>query len=258
MRKRLPLLPILILVVVTAAAQTGRAYGDEGGSVSERFARANQLYEEGKYAEALTVYRTIETQSVHWKLFFNIGNCCYKTGDYVRAKIYYLRAERLRPFEPSIQKNIDIVNKRFSDKIEEEKPDFLSRVALRIENVISLNIVSVVLVIAVIVLNLFIFLLIKNGRTRFLLYGVSFSLVIALLIAGYHIYRTGKQNLRNTAVIITADTELRSGPGEDNTVLFKVNPGLKVKIIEKSRNWVQVSASSRIAGWIEADRLERI
>lgn len=257
MRKGFPLIPIMLLLIVTGSvALSGQSTGDEG--ISEQFNRANQLYEEGKYGDALTIYQTIEKQSVHWKLFFNIGNCYYKSDNFVKAKIYYLRAERLKPFDTSIQKNIDIVNKRFSDKIEVERPDFLSRVALRIENVISLNIVSVVLLIAVIVLNIFVFLLIKNGRTRFLLYGVSFSLVIALLIAGYHIYRTGKQNLRNTAVIVTANTELRSGPGEDNTILFKVNPGLKVKIIEKSRNWIQVSASSRIAGWIEADRLERI
>jgi len=257
MRKGLPLLSILLIFIAAGGPPlTGRAAGNEG--ISERFSRANQLYEEGKYAEALTGYRAIEKQNAHWKLFFNIGNCYYKSKNFVKAKIYYLKAERLRPFEPSIQKNIDIVNKQFSDKIEEERPDFLSRVALRIENIISLNFVSVTLLIAVIVLNLFIFLLIKNEKTRFLIYGVSFSLVIALLIAGYHIYRTGKQNLRNTAVIVSANTELRSGPGENNTILFKVNPGLKVKIIEKSRNWVQVSASSRIAGWLEENRLERI
>jgi uncharacterized protein YgiM (DUF1202 family) len=146
----------------------------------------------------------------------------------------------------------------FSDKIPAEKPDFLTRVALRIESFISLNLISIFLLISIFVFNLFIFLILKNGKNRFLLYGVSFSLAITLLISGYHIYRTGKQNLRNIAVIVKENTELRSGPGEDNTILFKVNPGLKVKISERSRNWLQVSASSRIAGWIQEDRLERI
>ena len=34
-------------------------------------------------------------------------------------------------------------------------------------------------------------------------------------------------------------------------MLFKVNPGLEVKIIDRSRDWVQVTASAQIAGWIE-------
>ena len=44
---------------------------------------------------------------------------------------------------------------------------------------------------------------------------------------------------------------MRSGPGESNTELFKINPGLEVKILDRSRDWVQVSASPQVAGWIE-------
>jgi SH3-like domain-containing protein len=107
-------------------------------------------------------------------------------------------------------------------------------------------------------LNLFIFLLVKKGKNRVLIYGVSFSLILSLLFFSYHAYRINKQNLRDTAVIVTAESTLRSGPGETNTILFKVNPGIKVKIIDKSREWVQVSASKEIAGWIEENHIERI
>ncbi|MCP4157456.1 MAG: tetratricopeptide repeat protein [bacterium] len=228
-------------------------------SVSQdRFDAGNALYEEGKYAEALAVYHEIEKNGVHWKLFYNTANCYYKLNNFIKAKIYYLRAQRLKPFEPSIEKSIGIIDKRFSDKIGEEKFDFLTMVALKIENFVPLNVVSILLLLVVILLNGFIFLLLKNGKSRGLLYGVSFSLVIVLLTAGYHIYRTGKLNVRDTAVIVKADSQLHSGPGEQNTILFKVNPGLKVKIIDSSRNWLQVSASSRIAGWIEEKHLERI
>lgn len=253
MNRKLPLLLILAALVIVATVIPAAA--DEPG---ETFARANQSYEAGNYSGALNLYLAGEKEIAHWKLFYNTGNCYYKLNNFVKAKIYYLRAERLKPFEPSIQKNIDIVNRRFSDKIEAAKPDFISRTALRIESFITLNVVSVVLLLAVAVLNAFIFILLIKGKNRFRLYGVSFSLIIVLLIGVYHIYRTGKQERRNTAVIVKADTQLRSGPGENNTVLFKVNPGLKVRIIEQSRQWMQVSASSQVAGWVPADRLEKI
>jgi tetratricopeptide (TPR) repeat protein len=256
MKKGFIIISILMLLAITVTG--GRQLFAAGDNFQERFNQAGQLYEEAKYAEALALYQGIERSVFHWKLFYNMGNCYYKMNNFVKAKIYYLRAERLNPFEASIQKNIDIVDRQFSDKMEEERPDFLTRLALHIESVISLNVLSVILLIVVVILNAFIFLLIKKGKSRFRLYGVSFSLVIVLVIGGYHIYRTGKQELRNTAVIVKADSELRSGPGESNTILFKVNPGLKVKIIEKSRTWVQVSASAQVAGWVEEDRLERI
>ncbi len=224
----------------------------------EGFDRANRLYEEGKYTEALEIFQEVEVKGAHWKLFYNMGNCYYKLNHFVKAKIYYLRAEKLRPFEPSIQRNIEIVNKRFKDQITEEEPDFIEKVVRRIETLISLDFVSVVLVISIFALNLFIFLLIRKGKNRGLIYGISFSLIIALLVFGYHIYRAEKQNLKNTAVIVKENSELRSGPGETNTILFKVNPGIKVKIIDKSRDWFQVSASQQVAGWIKESSIERI
>ena len=72
-----------------------------------QFDRANQLYEESQYDQALQLYLQLEKDVVNWKLLFNIGNCYYKQNQFVKAKIYYLRAQRLQPFETSIQKNID-------------------------------------------------------------------------------------------------------------------------------------------------------
>ncbi|MCU0285185.1 MAG: SH3 domain-containing protein [Acidobacteria bacterium] len=249
---------LVIIIFLVLVINIGGRLLDAANDYRERFEQAGRLYEEGKYTAALAIYQDIEKSVSHWKLFYNTGNCYYKSGSFIKAKIYYLKAERLNPFEPSIEKNIAVVDQQFSDKIAAESPDFLSRLALRFESLVSLNAVSVILLFAIIVLNVFIFMLIKKGKSRFLLYGVAFSLVIVLIIAGYHIYRTGKQELRDTAVITKENSELRSGPGENNTILFKVYPGLKVKIIEKSRHWVQVSASSQVAGWLEEDRLERI
>ncbi|UCH93833.1 MAG: SH3 domain-containing protein [Candidatus Aminicenantes bacterium] len=228
--------------------------------LQERFDRANQLYEEGNYSEALNIYLEIEKAYRHWKVFYNIGNCYYKLHRPVPAKIYYLRARRLEPFEPSIQKNIEIVNKLLKDKIPSPKPDFLSRMLMRIESLLSLDVLSIGLLVLIVIFNGFVFILIKKGKSRFILYGASFSLILAVLFAGYHIHRVNQYNRRNIAVIIKEDAQLRSGPGENQTVLFKVNPGLEVKIIDQSGNmkWVQVTASAEIAGWIEEKSLERI
>ncbi len=230
--------------------------GDPG--LRETFDRGTRLYEDGKYREALDLYLEAEKLGAHWRLYYNMGNCYFKLGDFLKAKIYFLRAERLNPFDPAIQKNIDVVNKRFNDKIQSPARDYLTRMVLRMESMVSINMVTVVLVLLVFLFNLFLFLLIRKGRTRFLMYAVSFSLVLALLTGFYHLYRVGKHNRRDVAVVVKADAQLRSGPGGNNTVLFKVNPGLKVRIIEKSRNWLQISASREVAGWIEEEKLERI
>jgi tetratricopeptide (TPR) repeat protein len=229
-------------------------------SPGQRFQEANQLYEKGDYDGAVQIYHEIESHTSHWRLFYNVGNCYFKLENWVRAKIYYLKARRLEPFNESIAKNISIVNKRLNDKVPASRADFVSRVMLKIESIVSLNVLSLFLILLVLVFNVFLFLLIKRGKQKWYVYGVSFSLVLVILLASYHMYRVGKFNTRNVAVITYPEAQLRSGPGDNNTVLFKVNPGLEVKIIDRNSTgqWFQVSASSDIAGWIEADKLETI
>ena len=176
----------------------------------------------------------------------------------MQAKVYYLRAQRLNSSEPDINKNLQVVNEHFLDRVPEQKPDFISRIILKIESVITLNLLAVGLLFLVFLLNGFIFLLATGGKKRWLLYGISFCLVLILIGGGYLLHRQAKGKRRHVAVVMAEKAELRSGPGFDNTVLFQVHPGLKVRIINQSRNWLQVSASDKIAGWIEAERLERI
>lgn len=183
-----------------------------------RFDQANHLYEQGKYTEALAIYQEIEKNGSHWKLFFNCGNCYYKLGQWVNAKIYFLKARRLEPFEPAITKNIDIVNKRLNDKIATPTPDFISRLVLRIESMITLNVLSLILFLSWLIFNGFLFLLFSRGKRRWVIYGMAFSFLLLLLVASYHIYRVGKFQDRSVAVITVADSQLRSGPGGDAAV----------------------------------------
>ncbi len=222
------------------------------------FSRANQLYENQDYTKALELYRQAEKELRNWKLFYNLGNCYYKLEDYVRAKIYFLRAQRLNPSDPDIRKNLEVVNQHFRDRVPEQKADFISRVILKIEAILSLNLLAVCLLLLVILLNGAIFLLATRGKNRWLLYGISFCLVFILISGGYLLHRQAKEKRRHIGVVVAEKAELRSGPGFDNTILFQVHPGLKVRILNQSRDWLQVSASDRIAGWIEAKRLERI
>lgn len=251
-------LPAMVILLTLLAPLTPVLGVDQVSP--DQFGQANRLYEAGKYSEALALYLQIQENGGHWRLYYNTGNCCFKLNRLVKAKIYYLKALRLAPFEESIQKNIAIVNHLLYDKIQPPKADFVSRVMLRIESILSLDALSVLLILMAVSFNAFLFLLILKGKRRWVLYGIAFSLVFTILTAGYHMYRAGKFQRRQVAVIIKDGARLRSGPGGNNTILFKVNPGLQVKIIDSSSSgqWLQVSASAEIAGWVEAEDLERI
>ena len=251
MKKLLPialLLPMLASAIMNAALPT----------TQERFDRAGRLYEEGRYSEALNVYSALESGMKNWKIYYNMGNCHYKLRQFLDAKVCYLKARKYRPLQPAIERNIRIVNREFKDALPAEKPDFVSRTLERLETAVTLDATFLTMFLLILILNLFLFLFLKKGGKKMILYGLSFSLILCLLVAGYLLNRISRQGETKTAVIAEENSPLRSGPGEGNTVLFKVNPGLEVRIIDGSRNWYQVSASQQIAGWIEESRLKLI
>ncbi len=248
MREKLFILILFLMLIVGLGAQ----------SFQDNFNKASQLYEDGNFKESLKIYLGIEKYIKNWKLFYNTGNCYFKLNQFVEAKIYYLRSKKLKPFNNSINKNIEIVNRKFKDKIPKPKLDFFNKLLLRIESILSLNFISSILLILILILNIFIFMLLIDGKNKLVVYFISFLFIFTILVSFYHIYRVSKHNLKESAVIIDNNVELRSGPGDNNTVLFKVNQGLEVKIIERSKNWLQVSASSQIAGWMKEKKLEKI
>jgi tetratricopeptide (TPR) repeat protein len=238
-----------LLLFLAAAGSAG---------VQEDFSAANGLYETGRYDEALKIYLQINKQLTNWQVLYNIGNCYFKLGQPLAAKIDYLRARKFRPLDRSIARNIAIVNKSFNDAIAPETPDFITRTIQVLEAKLSLNVLSVCLLAAILLLNVFLILLLKKGRNKKIIYGLAFSLFLSLTLGAYHYNRVTGQRQTSIAVVSEENSILRSGPGESNTELFKINPGLEVKILDRSRDWVQVSASPQVAGWIELKRLTLI
>jgi tetratricopeptide (TPR) repeat protein len=229
--------------------------GSMFAAAHEDFAAANRLYEQGRYAEALPLYLEVARQARDWQVLYNIGNCHYKLGDYLSAKIYYLKARKLRPLEPAIARNIAMTNRHFLDDAQLSEPDFVTRAVQMLESRVSMDALSIMLLLAALLFNAFLFLLLTRGRSRQRLYALGFSLLLVAGLGACHIGRAAALGRSDTAVIQEEGSPLHSGPGEDNTVLFKVNPGLEVRIVDRSGDWVQVTASERIAGWIEAKRL---
>lgn len=219
--------------------------------VEDDFAAANRNYQQGKFAAALSLYLEVNRQVSDGQVLYNIGNCYYKMERYLSAKVYYLKARKFQPLDAAVSRNIAMANLHFRDVVALPEPDFVAGTVQLLESKLNLNGLSMLLLLAVLLLNACLFLLLTRGRNKKILYALAFSLLLAAGLGVYHVSRTAALGRSDNAVIWEDGSLLRSGPGEDNTVLFKVNPGLEVKIIDRSGDWVQATASEHIAGWIE-------
>ena len=174
------------------------------------------------------------------------------------AKVQYLRARRLAPMRPEIRRNLEMVNQRLGEDIRLQPPGFLTALWNRTLNALPMTMISILLLLFVFAFNGFLIALLWRGKSKWRIYGMAFSLVLALLLAGLQGIRTYRLALRDTAVITRPRAQLRSGPGNSHTVLFTVRPGMEVHILEQREEWIQVTASSDIAGWISMESVEII
>lgn len=247
--KKVFILLIMIFSVIHLISST---------EMNSSFALGNEYYEKGEYEEALKIYLNLADKAGNWKIFYNIGNSYFKLGEIVRSKINYLKADRLKPFDKAIKNNLQIIEELLNNNASLPEPDFISRTLMRIESVLTINILSVSLLVILLVSSFFIFKLIYSGKLKKYIYGILISFILLIFLTFYHIQRVSDLHNNKYAVIIAPDSQLRSGPGEGNTILFEISPGVTIRIIDVNRDWVQVTASPEIAGWIKIKNIEKI
>ena len=67
-------------------------------TVEDEFAKANKLYQQEKYSEALTIYKQIEAQELQSDdLFYNMANAFYKMNQVAPAIYYFEKALKINP-----------------------------------------------------------------------------------------------------------------------------------------------------------------
>ena len=72
-------------------------------------------------------------------LFYNLGNTYFKAGELGRAILFYQKAKQLLPRDSDIKKNLAYAESLTIDKIEIEKPGFISTLWGKIVSLLTIN-----------------------------------------------------------------------------------------------------------------------
>ena len=119
--KRIAAAASLVLVLMLLSS-TSEASANEPFDL-DAFTAANLLYEDGSYQEAAMSYeRLVGLGYDDSTLYYNLANSYYRTGDFGRAVINYLRAERLEPFDADIRANLELARSQREDKGHSSEP----------------------------------------------------------------------------------------------------------------------------------------
>ena len=216
------------------------------------FESANKLYEEGKYADALTAYdQLLKTGGVSEAVLFNRGNALFKLDQLGRAIESYRLAQQLAPRDPELRANLDFARTRARGGMPWHTERWRGWLGS-----LSLNGWTTLTVAAFWIL----FLLLALGQWRrelrprlrnpILAAGAAFLLFGACL--GIEL---GVNYFTPSAIVVTGETDIRNGPFDEAPSLYKVRDGIELTVIDRKDNWLQVADSAQRIGWVRQDQV---
>ena len=214
---------------------------------------AEQFYQNGQYAQALSAY---EQDLKHYPnnpyVYYNIGNCYFKMGSRGLAVANYYRAFQLNPRDADIRHNLELALTESGESlVPPGMPTALHRVFFwlsvpELQGLFFACLWTVCLLAGVWLLTR------KAGKLT------VFLGIVMLLVAGWFFVRNSWQK-EPLAVVAAPQAQLRSGPGENFPPSATVTQGHLVQITDQKGTWQQVVLRTEgLKGWMENSALEHI
>lgn len=252
-------LALALLAMLLASATANAAESLE--EARDRAREANRAYEDGDYPAAVEAYRgALELGLEHPTVFYNLGNAYYKNGDLGRAIHAYLRAERRAPRDGAISRNLSRARSQMEDQeISSHTVPTVLRPVTGLRDFFSLDEWSRLLVLlftlscAVAVVGHW-----RSGGRQWRRRILVGTLALTVLSAGMLTARYYGERVVERAVVVEPEVEVRSGPGRDYDLAFRIHAGLLVDVAERRDEWVRVDLGGELVGWVPADRLRSL
>ena len=224
---------------------------------------AKDKYSKGKYEEAIKIYENILSSGKEApELYFNLGNCYYKTKQYANAIVNYERAKRLAPTDDDIQNNLALVNQIFVvDKITELPTFFLTDWIKTLAGKFSVDVWAYISIFCFMLFLFFVSAYFFTNTLWLKKYSFLFSFLF-IVVSGSSLFLAKQQKIllyeQNYAIISNPTVNIKSSPDEKGTDLFVLHNGTKIQITGTEGDWCEIKISSGNKGWVKASDIFEI
>lgn len=223
---------------------------------------ANEHYSKDEFKQAIDGYNQIlMTNMESPELYFNLGNAYYKTGQYTLSILNYERAKLLAPNDEDIDFNLQVVNQKVVDAIQELPDMFIIRWW---ESLINSHSTDTWATISIITFILFLtmigfYFFARSGDVKRITFWLGvFLIVVSTFSWSFAAGQKSRMVNHSFAIVMQPTVTVKSSPSEKGTNLFVIHEGLKVKITDKIGDWVEIKLSDGNKGWLLSESIERI
>lgn len=250
-----------IIVFITLLSLCGVARAEQP-QLEQLWDRANTAYINADYAGALSCYDSIvATGHRGYKLYYNMGNAYFKSGQIGRSILYYNKALRLAPSDVDTNYNLSVANSFVKDKIERVPEFFVVGWMRAIRLALSSNtwaMVSLAALALALALVLFYLLSQKMALRKGGFFGAVLCIVMFVVTAGFSTVERREMIDPTQAIIMSSSAAVKSSPDNASKDLFVLHEGTKVKVVSSLDKWREVAIADGNKGWILGSSIQMI
>ena len=222
----------------------------------QMFELGNKQYVNENYSAAISLYDSILTSGLESsELYYNLGNCHYKTNDWANAIWHYEKSLQLNNNEKT-KHNLELVKLKIIDRIEPLPQLFYKKwwinltqsLSTQVWQILTLFVMGLIFILQLISQ----FTSLKNKLITKIFSAIT---VIILLITqtSYHNNFTKKE-----AIIFSETITVNSAPTSSSTNLFTLHSGSKVEIIDTIGDWINIKIANGNSGWIAQNSIKEL
>lgn len=235
------------------------ALAETGAIADSLWNRANVLYADTHYQEALDNYMEIERSGKESAtLYYNMGNTYFQMRYIAYAILYYEKALRLEPNNPDIAYNLEIAREQCIDRIEPVPVFFVADWIRKSHQRLSSDmwaVISAVLLSSSLMFFLF-FLFARAVRFRKAAFVIA---ILAFLLAGTattFAWQSRKEaTRRDVAIVLAAVSSVKSAPGSQGKDLLVIHEGTRVRVLERMGDWARIELADGRQGWVALNEI---
>lgn len=226
------------------------------------FQQGNQLYQEGKMADAANVYESIlRSGLVSGEVYYNLGNAYYKGGSVPRAILCYERALRYMPGDDDLRHNLQLANLMIADRIEPTPKLFIWEYWDTLKSFVSLPTATWLAysAYALVLLSAIVFVLGREyGAKKFALYAGGVSVVLLAMLITVFVAKFSETHRTDEAIVQAPVVTVKNSPDARSTDAFVLHGGVKVHIVDNVGTWTKIRLADGKVGWMEENAAEVI
>ena len=235
------------LLWVLAGVDTGMAQS----SAVTLYGEGNELYRQGAYDRALEKYRLAAGTGVEdARLFYNLGNACFKSQRLGEAILWYERALRLEPRDEDIVANLNFARHVKQDREPVDDSPAVWRFLVRLHEYPTLDELAGAL--GLLWLSSFALAAWRlwMGRTGS---GVVAALITCICVtaatAGW-LGRRASDHAAEAAIVTVEQATARSAPEADETAILVIHEGTRVLVERRETGWLLIRLANGLGGWL--------